>query len=140
MDRYLSDAIASRRFSVALMAAFAIAAFVLALVGIYAVVMYAVSRQARDIGIRLALGASPAHVVRLVLGNGLRFVLVGILGGLVIAAGVSRLLSTMLFGLTSSDVPTFAEAAVTVASVSLLACAVPTVRLGKLVVGVLKTE
>jgi putative ABC transport system permease protein len=140
MDRYRSDAVASRRFSVSLMAAFALAALALALVGIYAVVMYSVSQQAREIGIRLALGASRANIVRLVMGNGVRFVLTGLAAGLAMAIGVNRLLSTMLFGLTPSDAPTFAEAVGVVASVSMLACAVPAARLGRFAVGVLKAE
>jgi len=67
MDHYLSDAVAPRRFSLSLMAAFALAALALAVTGIYAVVMYSVSQRARELGIRVALGASRANIVRLVM-------------------------------------------------------------------------
>jgi putative ABC transport system permease protein len=140
MDRYLSDAVAPRRFSLSLMAAFAVAALALALTGIYAVVTYSVSQRAREIGIRIALGANRANIVRLVMAHGLRFVVVGLLVGVAMAVGATRLMSTMLFGLGATDAVTFGQVAVVVAAVSLLACAVPTVRAGRLVVSVLKAE
>ena len=81
MDHYLSDAVAPRRFSLSLMAAFALAALALAITGIYAVVMYSVSQRAREIGIRVALGASRSNIVRLVMGHGIRFILIGLCVG-----------------------------------------------------------
>lgn len=140
MDRYLSDAVAPRRFSLSLMAAFAVAALALAVTGIYAVVLYSVSQRAREIGIRVALGASRSSIVRLVMGHGIRFVGIGLVLGIVMAVGATRLLSTMFFGLAATDAVTFGQVAVVVAAVSVLACAVPTARLGRLVVGVLKAE
>ena len=122
MDHYLSDAVAPRRFSLSLMAAFALAALALAITGIYAVVIYSVSQRAREIGIRIALGASRANIVRLVMGHGLRFVLIGLVLGLGVAAGVTRLLRTMLFGLTANDPATFGEVLIVVAMASLIAC------------------
>ena len=94
MDHYLSDAVAPRRFSLSLMAAFALAALALAVTGIYAVVMYSVSQRAREIGIRVALGATRSNIVRLVMGHGIRFILIGLVLGIAMAAGVTRLLST----------------------------------------------
>src|SRR5207249_4409727 len=123
-----SDAVAPRRFSLSLMAAFALAALALAITGIYAVVMYAISRRARELGIRIALGASRANIVRLVMGHGVRFVLLGLALGIAMAIGVTRLLSTMLFGLAATDAVTYGEVGAVVAAVSLLACAVPTAR------------
>jgi putative ABC transport system permease protein len=140
MDHYLSDAVAPRRFSLSLMAAFALAALALAITGIYAVVTYSVSQRAREIGIRIALGASRASIVRLVMGEGIRFILVGLVSGIAMAIGLTRLLSTMLFGLAATDAVTFGQVAVVVAAVSALACAVPTARVGGLVVSVLKAE
>ena len=140
IDRYLSDAVAPRRFSLSLMAAFALAALELAITGMYAVVMYSVSQQAREIGIRVALGASRSNIVRLVMGHDIRFILIGLVVGIAMAVGVTRLLSTMLFGLAATDAVTFAQVAVVVAAVSVLARAVPTARVGRLVVSVLKAE
>ena len=140
LDRYLSDAVAPRRFSVSLMAAFALAAFSLAMTGIYAVVMYSVSQRGREIGIRLALGASHANILRLVMGHGVRFVLVGLSAGMAIAFGVARLLSTMLFGLAATDAATFGEVAVAVAAVSVVACAMPALRAGRSLISVLQAE
>jgi predicted permease len=140
MDHYLSDAVAPRRFSLSLMAAFALAALALAITGIYAVVTYSVSQRAREIGIRVALGASRPNIVRLVMGHGIRFVLIGLVLGIAMSAGVTRLLSTMLFGLAATDSVTFGQVVVVVAAVSVLACAVPTARVGRLVVSVLQAE
>jgi predicted permease len=140
MDHYLSDAVAPRRFSLSLMAAFALAALALAITGIYAVVAYSVSQRAREIGIRVALGASRSNIVRLVMGRGIRYVAVGLVLGIAMAIGVTRLLSTMLFGLAATDAVTFGQVAVVVAAVSALACALPTARVGRVVVSVLKAE
>jgi putative ABC transport system permease protein len=140
MDHYLSDAVAPRRFSLSLMAAFAVAALALAITGIYAVVVYSVSQRAREIGIRIALGARRSNIVRLVIGHGIRFILIGLASGIAMAVGVTRLLSTMLFGSAATDAVTFGQVAAVVAAVSVIACAVPTARVGRLVVGVLKAE
>jgi ABC-type antimicrobial peptide transport system permease subunit len=140
MDRYQSDAVAPRRFSLSLMAAFALAALALAITGIYAVVMYSVTQRGRELGIRVALGASRSNIVRLVMGHGLRFVLIGLAMGIALAAGVTRLLSTMLFGVAATDVVTFGQVALVVTAVSVLACAVPTARVGRLVVSALQSE
>ncbi len=140
MDRYLADAVGPRRFSLSLMAAFATAALALALTGIYAVVIYSSSQRAREIGIRFALGASRSSIVRLVMGHGLRFVGIGLAAGMTAAAGTTRLLSTMFFGLAAMDATTLAEVAAVVAAASVAACAVPAARAGRFIVGVLKAE
>jgi predicted permease len=128
MGQYLSEAIAPRRFSLSLMAAFAISALTLAIAGIYAVVMYSVRQRAREIGIRVALGATRAHVVRLIMGHGVRFIALGLAIGLAAATVVTRLLSTMLFGLSAGDATTLGQVCAIVAAASIAACAVPTVR------------
>src|SRR6185295_5444638 len=96
MDHYLSDAVAPRRFSLSLMAAFALAALALATTGIYADGMYSVSQRTRELGIRVALGASRSNIMRLVMGHGVRFILIGLAAGIAMAVGVTRLLATML--------------------------------------------
>ena len=110
------------------MAAFAAAALVLAVTGIYAVVMYAVSQRAREIGIRIALGARGSNIVRLVMGEGARYIVIGLASGVAMASVLMRLVSTMLFGLAAGDPVTFGQVAAVVAIASLLACAVPTIR------------
>ena len=140
LDRYLSDAVAPRRFSLSLMAALALAALALAVTRIYAVVTYSVSQRARELGIRVALGASRANIMRLVMGDGTRFVLIGLAAGLAMAAGATRLLSATFFGVAATDAVTFGQVAAIVAAVSLLACAVPTALVGNLAASVLKSD
>ena len=100
-----------------------------------------VSQRARELGIRVALGASRSSRTsyRLVTGHGIRFILIGLAMGIAMAAGVTRLLSTMLFGLAATDAVTFGQVAVVVAAVN-VACVVPAARAGRLVVSVLKAE
>jgi ABC-type antimicrobial peptide transport system permease subunit len=140
IDRYLSDAVGPRRFSLSLMAAFAGAALALAITGIYAVVTYTVSQRAREIGIRIALGARYENIVRLVMGHGLSAVLIGLAVGIAMAAAATRLLSSLLFGVAATDAATFIQVGVVVAVVSVLACAVPAARAGRLTALVLNVE
>ena len=140
LDRYLSDTVAPRRFSLSLMAAFALTALALAITGIYAVVVYSVSQRAREIGIRVALGASRANIVRLVMGHGIRFILIGLVSGIAMATGATHLIAAMFFGVAARDVATMAQVVVFVATVSAIACAVPTARAERLIVSVLKAE
>ena len=140
MADYLADAVAPRRFSLSLMGAFAAAALSLALTGIYAVVSYSVSQRSREIGIRVALGASRPNVVRLVVGHGVRFVVLGLATGVGLALAATRLLSSMLFGLTATDSAIFVQVTLVVAVASVIACAVPAAGVGKLVVTDLRSE
>jgi putative ABC transport system permease protein len=140
LDRYLSDTVAPRRFSLSLMAAFALTALALAITGIYAVVMYSVSQRAREISIRVALGASRANIVRLVMGHGIRFILIGLVAGIAMAAGATHLIAAMFFGVAATDAATIAQVVVFVAAVSVIACAVPTARAERLIASVLKAE
>jgi len=128
LNHYLRDSVASRRFSVSLMAAFALAAIALAVTGIYAVITYSVSQRAREIGIRVALGARRSSIVRLVLGEGARLIVIGLAAGTVMALVLMRMLSTLLFGLTTGDLPTLVQVAAAVSIASLLACGLPTIR------------
>jgi putative ABC transport system permease protein len=128
LEGNLIDALAPRRFSVSLMAGFGAAALVLALAGIYAVIAYSISQRAREIDIRVALGARRANIIGLFVGEGARFIGVGLAAGLVLAIGVVRLVSTMLFGIAVGNVATFAQVSAVVASASVLASALATVR------------
>jgi ABC-type antimicrobial peptide transport system permease subunit len=141
MASYRADNLAAPRNASRLMAIFGALAFVLASIGLYAVVAFVVEQRTREIGIRIALGARPREVVRLFVRGGARLVVTGLAIGLLIAASTSRLLGSMLFGVTPIDV---AGAAVPVSAlmiVSLLAAWVPSWRAGRLdPVRVLRSE
>jgi ABC-type antimicrobial peptide transport system permease subunit len=96
-------ALAGRRFSLMLIVAFSASALILATLGIYGLITYLVAERTREIGIRLALGAESADVLRLVLGKGLVLAVVGVVVGLGAAMGLTRVLEGMLFGVTATD-------------------------------------
>ena len=125
MDRRVSDSVAGRRFSMLLLAVFAGLALVLAAVGIYGVIAYAAAQRTHEIGIRMALGAERADVLRMVVGHGLRLSLIGIGAGLAAALALTRLMSSMLFGVRPTDLVTFAAVSLLLAGVAALASYVP---------------
>jgi predicted permease len=125
MDSIISDSMASQRFSMILLAVFALLALLLASVGIYGVISYVVSQRTHEIGIRMALGARPLDISLLVLGDGVRMTLIGTLIGVVAALGLTRLLTSMLFGVTPTDPVTFAAVAALLCGIALLACFIP---------------
>ncbi len=125
MEQRLSDSVAGPRFYATLVGVFACIALVLASVGIYGVLSYAVSQCTREIGIRLALGAPRRGVLRLVLGQGCLVAAIGIGVGLAGAALVTRSLSTLLFDLTPLDPATFTAVSAVLAAVAIAACYVP---------------
>ena len=125
LDEIVSASTASRRFTVVLLSAFAAVALTLALVGIFGVTAYAVSRQTAEIGVRLALGASHERVLRFIILQGMKPVVVGIAAGLVAALLLSHLVANLLFGVTARDPLTYVGVAGLLAATALLACIVP---------------
>jgi predicted permease len=125
MDQIVSDSVAGRRFSMLLLAVFAGLALLLATVGIYGVISYTATQRTHEIGIRMALGAERTDVLRLVVGQGLRLSLIGIGAGLAVALGLTRLMTSMLYGVRPTDIVTFAAVSLLLACVAVIASYVP---------------
>jgi predicted permease len=125
LDQVLAGALAPRRLSMILLAVFAGLALLLACVGIYGVVSYLVGQRTHEIGVRIALGAQRSDVMRLVLREGAKMALVGIVAGLAAAYGLTRLMANQLFGVTPHDPSTYLAVAVLLMLVALIACYVP---------------
>ena len=125
MDNVVARANAGPRFTLVLLATFAAVALVLAAVGIYGVISYAVSRRTHEIGVRIALGASPTTVVRLIVGQGMRVVGVGVLVGVGGALLASRLMTRLVYGVRVTDPVTYVGVAVLLAGVALVASYIP---------------
>jgi putative ABC transport system permease protein len=125
LEGLLRGTVAERRLSTDLLAAFGGLALLLAAIGIYGVMAFSTAERTRELGIRLALGAEPRDVLRLILRDGARLSALGVGLGLVGALGASRALSSMLFGVSPTDPLTFAAVVGLLGSVSLLACYIP---------------
>ena len=125
MEQYVADSIAQRRFSMLLVAIFAVVALVLAVVGIYGVMSYTVSQRTREIGLRMALGAQGRDILKLVVGQGLVLTLAGVGAGVAAAFAVTRAMSSLLFGVSAADPLIFSAVAVLLTSVALFACYLP---------------
>jgi putative ABC transport system permease protein len=125
MQQVLADSLAQRRLYLVLLGVFAGAALLLAAVGIYGVMSYSVSRRTHEIGIRLALGATQAEILKLILGRGTKLALLGVTTGIVAAMALTRLMSSLLFGVSANDPATFGVVAVLITMIALTACYIP---------------
>jgi len=131
MSEMAAESFAARRFNMSLLTLFAGLALILAAIGIYGVMSYAVTQRTQEIGIRMALGARTFDVLRLVLRNGMTLVLIGIALGLVGAFALTRLMVTLLFGVTPTDTITIGLVSVVLIGVAFLACCIPARRATK---------
>jgi putative ABC transport system permease protein len=125
MNQAMSESVARPRFVMAVLGAFAGVALVLAALGIYGVISYAVTQRTSEIGIRIALGAEPERVLRLVLGGGMGLTATGLGVGVLGAAGFARAIATLLFGVPPLDPLTYVGVVLGLAAVALLACWIP---------------
>ncbi|HKP73312.1 MAG TPA: FtsX-like permease family protein, partial [Pyrinomonadaceae bacterium] len=125
MEDIVASTVAPQKFATWLLGIFAAAAMVLAAIGIYGVMAYAVTQRTHEIGIRMALGAGQRDVLRMVVGQGMKLALVGVALGLVGAFLLTRLMSSLLFGVSATDPLTYGGVSVLLAAVALFACLIP---------------
>jgi predicted permease len=132
MDERLGDVVAPRRFSAMTLGAFAIGSLLLAAVGLYGLLVFNVSERVREIAVRLALGAEPRAVLRMVVGHGLKLVSVGLVLGIVASYAVARTVASFLYETESHDLVTFGLVPIVLLVVALVACALPAYRASRL--------
>jgi ABC-type antimicrobial peptide transport system permease subunit len=125
MEQVVAAAVATQRFALQLVGLFAVVALALALIGIYGVMSYTASRRAREIAIRSALGAGRLDILRLLLGQGERLIVAGLIAGGLAAAGLTRLLAGILYRVSPTDPLTFAAVAAILGVVATAACLAP---------------
>ncbi len=128
MDDVLAESLAPQRAPAWLFGGFSAIALFLAAIGIYGVLSYFVVQRSQEIGVRLALGAQRSNVLRLILGQGARLIGIGVAIGIIGGVWAARALTSLLFGVKSSDLPTFVSVSVLLAGLALVACAVPALR------------
>jgi putative ABC transport system permease protein len=128
MEQLIDERISPKRLATFMMGGFALFALLLAGIGIYAVMSYAVSQRTHEIGVRMALGAQARDIFKLVISNGLKLTLIGIVIGLVGAFAMTRALAQLLYGVTVTDPITFIGISLVLGTVAMLACYVPTRR------------
>jgi putative ABC transport system permease protein len=131
MDQWLGEMISQRRFNMLLLAIFAGVALVLAAVGIYGVISYSVTQRTHEIGVRIALGAARRDVMRLVVGQAARLAVIGLGAGLVTAFALTRLMTSLLYGVSATDPLTFAVIPVVLAAIAMLSSYIPARRAAK---------
>ena len=131
MNQVIAESVAQRRFTMMLLAVFAATALLLAAIGLYGVISFSVTERTREIGIRVAMGASYSDVLRLVLGQALTLSLIGIAFGIAGALALTRMMSSLLFEVSPNDSLTFVCAPLLFAGVALIACFVPARRAAK---------
>jgi ABC-type antimicrobial peptide transport system permease subunit len=125
MPEVISDSTATRRFSAILLGSFAIVALLLSGVGIYGVISYLIGQRTHEIGVRMALGAQQSKVLFQVLREGLKLAITGAAIGLAAAFGLTRLMTSLLYGISPTDPLTFATVAVLLIVIALAACYIP---------------
>ena len=125
MDQWVSNSAAQPRLDTTLLTIFASLALLIAAIGIYGVLAYSVNQRTREIGVRMALGATPASVLKLIVGEGMKVVLLGVTVALAGGLALGRAVSSLVFGVTVRDPATFGVVAVALTSVALAACAIP---------------
>jgi ABC-type antimicrobial peptide transport system permease subunit len=128
MDSVVARSLASRRFAMMLLAVFAVLALALSSIGVYGVISYVAGQRTNEIGIRISLGAQRRDILGMVLGHGVRLSLVGLAVGLVAAAGLTRLMTRILYGVNATDPLTFAVVILVLTVVALTACYIPAAR------------
>jgi putative ABC transport system permease protein len=128
MENIVSRAVARQRFSMLLLGIFATLALVLAAVGIYGVMSYSVAQRTREIGIRMALGAQKSDVLKMTVMQGLKLVALGVAIGLVAALVLTRVMASLLFGVSATDPTTFVTISFVLIGVALLASYIPALR------------
>src|SRR6202041_1364080 len=131
MDSMVSDGGSLRRFDLSLLGMFSGLALVLAVIGVYAVMAYSVSQRTQEIGVRIALGARSRDVVYLILGQGARLAVTGVVAGVIGAFLLRRLVANLLYGVGSADPLIFSTVPVVIVAVVLLACYLPAYRASK---------
>jgi putative ABC transport system permease protein len=131
MDERLRESLWQQRFSASILGAFSLAALGIAVLGVFGVTSYLVALRSREIGVRMAVGARPADILKMVLGQSFVLVAIGILAGLLGAFALTRVLEGLLFGVKPTDPFTFAMVAGALAISSLLACLAPARRASK---------
>jgi putative ABC transport system permease protein len=131
LNNIVAGTVERQRFATTLLSVFSVVALVIAAVGIFGVMAYAVSQRTSEIGIRMALGASRGNVLRMILGQGMFVVLLGIGAGLVACVALTRVMQSMLYNLNARDPLTFALIAIGFTLIALLACLLPALRATK---------
>jgi len=132
MEEVIATSLAPRRFILTVLGGFAAAALLLAAIGLYGVIAYYVSLRTREIGIRMALGATRGHAISVVLRQGMRLVDIGVLLGIAGSIGLTRVLVNMLYGIEATDPLTFSTVSLLLAGIGLLACWLPARRAAKI--------
>ncbi|MGA8598350.1 MAG: ABC transporter permease [Bryobacteraceae bacterium] len=125
MNQLVADSVSTQRMTLILLGLFSALALVLATIGIYGVISYSLAERTHEIGIRIALGAQPTDVLRMILAQGARTVAIGVIIGIVASLGLTRLMTKLLFSVSPLDPATFAAVAIVLALIAMLACYIP---------------
>lgn len=128
MDDYVGDAIGPTRFTLALISVFGVSALTLAAVGLYGVLAYAVRQRTAEIGIRMTFGAERGTILRMVLGQGLRLATIGVVGGMLAALGLTRMIESQLVSVRATDPVTFLTVAAVFLGIAVVASVLPALR------------